>query len=317
MSRTAVLKELADRMDELVDSVPTNQQTGEPRAYVDPSTVTEELNEEYHYKVTTGNSKTNGLKEVNESNSLKVLEKATVPLDYSEGYPTVDGYPFWERLDGEPENYYQMFKHYRDTPLRGEKRAFAKTARQFDEKPEIMSALARVYQWQQRVKAFDKKRDLEREMQRAHYIKELEGDHYDAATKIFEKCMEYFNKNSKAMKPSVALKWFKTAIELSRLSLGLSPDKPDAEAVKNLQQTLVQINNTPDNSKNTINAVAQSGQAKDDREQEAEHMQEVIDILADTGLLPDSEKSDDKITDINTERGNLTGPNGGETDDDN
>lgn len=298
MSRLLVLQELADRVDQLSTSIPINQQTGELLAYVDPSIVTEELNDEYHYKSLTGNTR-NKLKEVNQNNSLQVLEKATVPLDYSEGYPTVDGYPFWERLDGEPQEYYHMFKYYRDTILRGEVRTFAATARQFDVKPSLISALRTIYQWEKRVEAFDQKRKIEREMQRAHYIKELEDEHHKAAKRVFNKCLDYFEHFKNKMDPNTALKWFKTATELSRLSLGLSPKKPDAEAVKNLQQTLVQINqnNTDASTQNTLHAVAQ-GTSSGDKKKEAEHMQEVIDILSDTGLLKvdkDQDGADDNL----------------------
>jgi len=81
------------------------------------------------------------------------LEKATVPLDYLEGYPLVEGLPFWERLEGEVLYFYRLFKIYRDMKKEEGSRSIVRVAEISEQKPSIINALNKVYHWQARVKA--------------------------------------------------------------------------------------------------------------------------------------------------------------------
>jgi hypothetical protein len=85
----AAMKDLAQQVQELQNDIPQSNVSADqdswPLAYIDPTLVA------------TGD-----------------IMGATIPLTYLEGYPTVDGVPFWERLENESSEYYKVFKEYRD-----------------------------------------------------------------------------------------------------------------------------------------------------------------------------------------------------------
>ena len=211
---------LADRMRRLSRYIEVNS-LGLPEGYWDPQAVAaldeEELDEQRPYQ------------------SL-----AWVTLDYSEGFPTVNGVPFWERLHGEPLHCYRVFKHYRDSlEVRGV-RSLADTARATGTPIAVAQALVHLYYWYPRVRAYDLYREMERESVRRHHIIKMHNEHWDMAEELIERIRKYLSERFEEFPPGVVLELLKQVVALQRASVGLPPsgaDKGQPGVVLNLNQT--------------------------------------------------------------------------------
>jgi len=264
----AVLEDLAENINKLRSNIPVNEHIGYPSALLDPTVVAEEV-----LCLPPGRMQERSNLPANKETALEILQEAAIPLDLSEGYPTVNGLPVWERLAGEILTYFKMFKFYRDLPLHGYRRAIYRVAETFETQPYKVNAIKDIYQWDVRIKAFDEFREVQQEVQRNHYIQDMESEHREAAQDLFATCMKYFHENLEMLDQKTALKWAEMAVELERLSLGLDPKKPDTENVpENIQQTLIQVNE------------AGPGSSVADHE-ERNRMQNIMDILNDAGVV--------------------------------
>ena len=213
---------------------------------------------------------------------------AIIRLDYSEGFPTVQGLPFWERLDGEPLPYYKIFKVYRDMELTTEgKRSFQKAAQRARIPVRVVEILSKVYHWRSRVKAFDLYRAIEQQQIRNTMIRDMETTHGKAAKTIFERCNSFLEDNAELLDPKTALAWLETAVKLQRLSLGLHPDKPSTpgESSDGRGHAPIYVNTMIANSGDGDNQglPAQPDQGKDGEEK---RVREILEILHGAGVLP-------------------------------
>lgn len=241
---------------------------------------------------------------------------AVIPLNYLEGFATIGGLPFWERLDGEPIPYYELFKTYRDDIAPGIKmtsyasdgelkagakdsdiigtgklpsRMLYKLAEKTGCDMRKLNALRQIWHWQDRLVAYDGYKNKQRQIMRQREVQMMEGRHAKVAKQIFQQCTDYMNSHIEDLSPKTALQWFETAVKLERLSLGLSGDKPGepSEGGK-LASTLVQINNQigEGTEKNQQNGGSQSATEAETR------TLEILKILQSAGALrpQDSEK---------------------------
>jgi len=186
-----------------------------------------------------------------------------VPLSYVEGFPTIDGIPFWERLDGEPIPFYNGFKTYRDMPYKlvasSEKgkiplvqgRSVREVAMRVGENVDVVHSLSLCYHWKARCEAYDAFYQLSVELTRTQLALQMEHMHQKTARELFEMCAEYMQNNKEKLTPTTALKWLDFSTQLERISLGLPPDKPSGDAPSSTGTTVhvntmnVQNNNTP------------------------------------------------------------------------
>ena len=189
----------------------SNTDRRQPTAYIDPEVV---LSSPLY---------------MSEEEFSAVPDSAIVTIDYSEGFPTIAGLPFWERLDGEPIPMYQLFKHFRNQKVTRGVRGIAKVAADMNVSERAVAAIAKAYHWYPRAASYDTYQSVEREALRALHIHDMENKHRVAAKNMFDKCVKFFEGNHASMSPKVALAWFETAIKLERMSVGLSPDKPAAD----------------------------------------------------------------------------------------
>jgi len=148
-----------------------------------------------------------------------------------------------------------------------------------------LHALSGIYHWQPRVNAYDTYKKIELEKVKNKEIKELESNHLKAAKKIFDYCVDYFEKLASTneiakMPPSQIIDWWEKAAKLGRLSLGMPSDKPttiENQANKVVIEKQVNFNqntNQQNNQKNlTINA-------------DKKFLQEVMQILTTANALP-------------------------------
>lgn len=226
----------------------------------------------------------------------RILEQASIQIEYIDGVPAVYGLPLWERLDCEPLDFYNLFKVYREQKMVGITKQSetgsmgnVRYQRSFENLKETtgltrraLYAVSKVYHWQMRASLYDSFQEDFIEKEKARLTTLLETRHQTAANNIFEKCVKYFkdidDKKLKALAPKDVLAWWTEASKLERLSLGLPGDKIAVEKKESKTVNITRIDNK------TLNLNAP---AKNDNK----YMQELVDILGVAGALPISLKA--------------------------
>lgn len=252
----SIMRDLAKKVSSLQASLPVSSE-GLPHAYINASTVLER-----------------GI--LQDELSKEAIDASVVQINFLEGFPTVDGLPLWERLEGEVIEYYDLYKCYRNMKDGKGTRSLASVA-EFGHVPiSHIHILAQVYHWSIRVKAYDTYRQVEFEAERQRFIKMMESKHRNAAEKLFDDCIGYMKDNIKALTPKDAIKWLEMAVKLERLSLGLDPDKPffKGEGLSNDGRFVIQ---------NYQISPQMPGTSQN--EETTSQLQEVIGILAASGAL--------------------------------
>lgn len=156
------------------------------------------------------------------------LMTCIVPLDYSEGFPTVDGLPFWERLDGETIDDYKLFKTYREMKYNTvqEKRSLVKTSEVTGVPVKVLKVIQRTQHWLDRVTAYDIYKDNELEMEKQIQRRKLQEGHVSKATELLEMAFTQLMNHPEALDSKEAINLFEKCVHISRVSVGLYKDKP-------------------------------------------------------------------------------------------
>lgn len=230
-----------------------------------------------------------------------IVYNAMLHVDYDEGYPTVDGLPLWERLDGELVEYYKLFKEYREMKYVGGSRSIAKLSASSTVSGRHLNHLAKVYHWQTRCRAYDMFKDQLRLAQRQYDIDKLETTHSKNATILMERAMEWLERHPEQLNPKVALQMVQLGMKAGRLALGLHPERPGTgeEGGGSRGTTInIQQNNATDNG--TINAPQVDLRSDED----ANHLQSILHVLDQSGAFDTLRKDatdDDEIIDVDAE----------------
>lgn len=265
-----ILNKLGTEVISLQKTLPTNSK-GLPTAYIDAQTVLEQ-----------------NIKAGNPSN----IHSTSIELDYLEGYPVVNGLPFWEKLDGEPIDYYKVFKYYRDSKETKGVRSFKDTSEHEEVNLKVVTALAKVYLWKVRVKSFDFYKEQIRETIKHNEIRQMEDRHTKTAENLFQLASDRIENILKSKEEGIkiltSVKDLVTvtdlAIKLERISRGLPSDKPMSEEEKqnavgtvinnlNLSQENNEVNNNNNNNVNITPA----------------DLQETIDTLVSSNYIKASD----------------------------
>lgn len=157
-----------------------------------------------------------------------VVKEATIPVEFDEGFPTIGGIPLWERLDGEPIPYYKLFKQYRDMKYLNvaTQRSIARVGEVTLMPGRHLNALARVYHWQLRAKAYDVYKEIERQLARHAAAEQLESRHAKVSSRLLDQAVAYLETHPEQMNTKSAIQLVELAMRSGRLALGLNPDKP-------------------------------------------------------------------------------------------
>ena len=240
----------------------------------------------------------------------RILEQANVQIEYIDGVPAVYGLPLWERLDCEPLDFYNLFKIYREQKTIGitktdeegnegnvrYQRSFENLKETTGLTRKALYAISNVYHWIMRVSLYDSFRENVIEKEKKRLISLMENKHQNAASKIFEKCVKYFEdidaKALKALPPKEVLNWFVEVTKLERLSRGLPGDKIAVERKGGDKTQTVSITNIDSKTLN-LNAPAKD---------ESKYTQKIVNILTEAGALPrDLEAKADVLEAVSTD----------------
>ena len=273
-----ILQILGSNIRSLQQNLPKND-NNLPVAYIDPQVILEYIT-----------------KFPEDSIPDRVKENAIVEIDYIQQMPIINGLPFWERLDCEQLDYYKLFKLYRDQKQDHNRRSFDNLKKQTSIPEAYLHALSNIYHWQARTSAYDFYKTIQIEKLKEDEIKALESNHLKAAKKIFDYCVDYFDKLATTneiakMPPSQIIDWWEKAAKLGRLSLGMSADKPNTitnQNQTNIDKQLNIINNPNNPNPNTQN---QTQMVNTDKK----FLNEVLSILSTAGALPKQIKADNEV----------------------
>ena len=265
-SEAKILQLLGDRISNLQTKQALNH-NDLPLSYIDPQAI-----------VATGLVREITADEIN---------SATIHLDYLEGYPVTGGLPFWEKLDGEILYFYRLFKSFRNMKEETGSRFLHKVAELSGQEISVISNMARAYHWKARVKAYDAYKDIQLDNIRRTNVQKMENKHHAMAEMLFGKIKEIIEDILKKLKdepnktPEYQVQirsWFREAIKLERLSLGLSIDKP-SEIQEAMGNVITNYNiNQPDNRQVNLNT-------SKDTHVKADKLESVLNVLSDAGVL--------------------------------
>lgn len=269
--RADFLKKLGNVIQYFQVNCPVNAH-GLPLKLIDPTVLAPEM---VHYEDT-------------DSIPDDIVEQATLDVEYVEGFPTVDGLPIWERLDGELIEYYKLFKEYREMKTTSGARSIAKLSASSNVPGRALTQLAKVYHWQLRCRAFDHYEEYIRTVRRQLSIDKLETVHSKNADFLMEQAMTWLEKHPDQLNPKVAVQMIQLGMRAGRLALGLHPDRPGTGSEDGRGPTInIQQNNATDQG--TINAPSINVQnaTMDDMD----HLQSVLHILSQSGAFNQTQDS--------------------------
>lgn len=258
----------------------TTNADGIPMSYIDPTQILPHLMEV----------------DVPDDLDDEIVESAKTPIDFSDGFPTVEGIPFWERLEGEPVPYYNLFKEYREMKYVGMKtengtltRSIAKLSESSNMAGKHLNALARVYHWQVRVKAYDLYKSLERGLARQRDIELMENKHAKVSNQLLDQAVDYLLEHPEQMSPKVAIDLYKIAMSAGRLALGLNPDKPGSSSGSGGGGTHISITNQNANSEGNVSQTNMDLSAVEkktlENSQNMDNVQSILHILNASGAF--------------------------------
>ena len=217
-----------------------------------------------------------------------VLDAAIINIDFDDGIPVVDGLPLWERFDGESLDYYKYFKEYREMAYIKGSRAISKLAEQFKLEGRVLNALAKVYHWQLRCRAYDAYKKTVRERKRQLEIQEMESKHTQASKTLLEAGLSYIEAHPEQLNPKVALQMIQVAMKAGRLSLGLNAEKPGTgDSAPSI--AIHQTTNTGTSGEVSVSSEVNSG-AKGDQV-DTSYLQSIVHILDKSGALDQAKQN--------------------------
>lgn len=152
-----------------------------------------------------------------------------IPVTTYEGIPTIFGSPLWEILPGEDQEYFSLFKRYREMKAKGVTRTVHKLAVETKTNFKVLELLRRIFNWQDRVAAFDEYLSQERETMLETRRVEMENRHVQTATNLFNIASKYLTDHMDMMTPKLALQMLDLAVKLERTSLGIHASRGNGQ----------------------------------------------------------------------------------------
>ena len=280
--KTAMQVKLGDLVQYFQVGIPTTENQI-PKLYVDPTVLTP-----YLLDVTTP-----------DDISDDIISSAKVPIDFEEGFPTIDGVPFWERLEGEPVPYYKLFKEYREMKYIGDSnengsftRSIAKLAESSGMLGRQLNALSKAYHWQARAKAYDVNKALERQVARERDVAALESRHAKISNQLLDQAVDYLTDHPEQLSPKIALDMVQLAMKSGRLALGLNPDKPGSASGgtdgRGTSVNIINQNNSAGGDMNQVNVLDDLSAVEkktQENSKDVSHLQSILHILNESGAF--------------------------------
>lgn len=227
------------------------------------------------------------------------IEASFIPLDYSEGFPSFSGKPFWIQMDYEPTDAYLNFQAYMEQAAKEGMRQLFTLNTPVETDISILKEQAALYYWDFRVKAYDLFKIVHRRKERERRAMEVEDSHFLFANRMLSICEAYMNANEEEIKESMSVKnlveMVKLGTELQRISVGLPANGPSAtQASKNTTEgTSTEIILRSIAQQNTLPQETQTSDSNNDAQSQLMAMQS---LLADPEALSLAQELIVKVT---------------------
>ena len=229
-------------------------------------------------------------------NLNNIDERLFLPVIVQEGIPTVNSIPIWERIEGEPTEAYEVFKHYRMMKMSNKPRTMYNLSLLTNIPVAHLETMRHLFNWNYRVQAFDAYMSAERQLMLEQYRVELEGKHLKMADKLAKQAFTYFEENESMITPKVALQMLDWAVKLERITTGLNPSERGtingSERIQLNVQTNV-ANNTDTNTTSITSNKTEVEQVEEDKDRLAT----MVNILNEIGVLT----TDNGVVDVEYE----------------
>ena len=217
-----------------------------------------------------------------------MLTECTAHIEITDDMALVEGLPIWEHMPGERNDFYQLFKIYRDMRYTVTSdgdyflldRSMASLARRTNIEAKLIYALDKIYNWRLRCAYYDVYMEAQAYKRRRAQIQLMQSDHFAMSNQLMNKAFKHLSQNVAKMQPKEALQMFQLGLEYSRLSLGLLPDKPGSTATAPKQPTLAIYNQTTNNNAEQMVQVNKSGPFSSEVERQLHE-----DLKAEDNLL--------------------------------
>lgn len=166
------------------------------------------------------------------------IDAAYVPLDYSEGFPSLAGIPLWVQLPYEAPDAYLNFEAYLRQPAdQGGIRQLFTLKTPSNASIASLQEQAALYYWNFRAKAYDTFNIIFRRKERERLAMEVENEHLLVANRLMDICSLYLDANKEELVETLSPKNFiellKTATSLQRISVGLPANGPSPSTKEN------------------------------------------------------------------------------------
>ena len=170
------------------------------------------------------------------------IQVAYTQLDYCEGYPTLNGMPFWTQLSFEPPEAYVCFNAYLQQYLKGARQLYYTLDDPLlhelpvTHRPSLalLEEYFHLYYWTHRAKSHDLFFAAHRRKERERRAIETEDHHYFQASRLMGLCEAYLDEKGEelieTMTPKAFIEFFKTAVQVQRISTGLPGNGPSANS---------------------------------------------------------------------------------------
>ena len=166
------------------------------------------------------------------------IDAAMLHLGYAEGFPTMPtGTPFWQQLDFEPRECYDMFIAYLE--LGGARQLSSMIGYPL----ELLQECFNLYYWSYRVKAFDLYRVAHHQKKKLQRMLKTEEDHFEVAERMLGKLRTYLDAaiiDEESVTPEKAVNMLEKLVKIQRISVGLPANGESKE--NNAPRSMTPVN---------------------------------------------------------------------------
>lgn len=150
-------------------------------------------------------------------------EGLIMPIDYVDGCPVINGYPIWERLEGETMEAFEVFQKYlkmiqMDCPQRSVYQLSLSTKNAVAE----LTQLRIINHWELRAQAYDDYVVGNRRAIQLLQQRDIEDRHAKVGKELTNLAFKYLDTHTEMLTPKVAVQILEVSTKLERSTAGMS-----------------------------------------------------------------------------------------------
>ena len=228
------------------------------------------------------------------------LDQYSLPIDYDNGYPCVEGIPLWEQQEFETDEDFALFKMYRDMAETSIQRSTFKMSRTTGINVKVLESLKTINHWYLRACARDLLEVEELQQITLRERGKISKQHLDIGNKLVAMCMDTLERYSEMVSPKLALDILKEATKLQKEAVGLQVPGRAFNGLGDAGSVNISINNQ--GSSQTTSVGVNVGAATGDKEKDTQRLAELLNVMDSIGVLrPEEEIIDTTASEVEHE----------------